>query len=292
MPKLLVVDKSIFHCLSLCDEKLQAFVRDYNVVLPDALAVECLISEKQIGPDDKDPKKLLRSFQGAIKAGAKMGCSSSKLFRTEKTTLCPVKSVVDEDNTKLFRNGVLNLEDIKQEAERCRKAFEPTINLLLKIAETLYGNPCIREKLSEEFRKATQRDARFEKWIQLTNKSMNGIMEKEFSKQISSHADASWFTWQITRLCIACCWDWYFKKNLSNSIKVFRSNDYYDIEHISYLSQADGLLTNDKKLQVPLAEIAFPEKKVFVVETENKTRNAQNVFDDIVKQIPKSYKVG
>ena len=261
MPKLLVIDKSIFHCLSPCDEKLQAFVRDYNVVLPNALAVECLISEKQIGPD---PKKLLRSFQGAIKAGAKMGYSSKKLFQAEKITLCPVKSVVDEDNTKMFRNGVLDLENIKQEAERCRKTFEPTINLLSKIAEKLYENLCNREKLSEEFPKEQKRMPRFKNWIKYADKSMKDILKKEFMEQISSRADASWFTWQITRLCFACCLDWCFKKNLNDSIKVFRTNDYYDIEHVSYLSRADGLLTNDQKLQGHWQERRFQKKRCFL----------------------------
>jgi hypothetical protein len=288
-----VIDKSIFHALYHCDDKLCAFVKNYNVVLPDALAVECLISEKQKGPDDKDPEKLFRSFQGAIKAGAKIGYSSKKLFQAEKTTLCPVKSVVDEDNTKMFRNGVLNLEDIKQEAERCRKTFEPTINLLSKIAEKLYENLCNREKLSEEFRKEQKRMHRFKNWIKGTDKSMKDILKKEFMEQISSHADASWFTWQITRLYFACCLDWCFKKNLNDSIKVFRSNDYYDIEHVSYLSRADGLLTNDQELQEPLAKAAFPEKEVFVVDTRvNESRKVQDVFDDIVNLIPKSYRIG
>ena len=44
VPKLLIVDKTVFHALHGCDEKLFAFARNYNVVLPDALAVECLIT--------------------------------------------------------------------------------------------------------------------------------------------------------------------------------------------------------------------------------------------------------
>lgn len=45
VPKLLVVDKSIFHSLCCCDKKLCEFVKNYNVVLPHDLAIECLISE-------------------------------------------------------------------------------------------------------------------------------------------------------------------------------------------------------------------------------------------------------
>jgi diadenosine tetraphosphate (Ap4A) HIT family hydrolase len=48
MPKLLVVDKTIFHTLHHCDDELCAFVRKYNVVLPHTLVIECVISEKKI----------------------------------------------------------------------------------------------------------------------------------------------------------------------------------------------------------------------------------------------------
>ena len=123
---------------------------------------------------------------------------------------------------------------------------------------------------------------------------MKSILEKEFSEQISSHANASWFTWQITRLWFAYIFDWMFKKNLpGSSEKKNISNDLYDIEYLAYLSQADGLLTNDQKLQKLLANIAFPEKKVFVVDTTaNESRKVQDVFDDIVNLIPKSYRIG
>ena len=156
MPKLLVVDKSVFHSLHSCDEKLFEFVSNYNVVLPDALAAECLISEKQIERNDKDPEKLWRSFDGAIKAGAKMGCSTQKLLQTEKVTLCSVKSIVNETNTELFRNGSLTTKDFKQEAESCRKVIKPIIKTILKFAEIfskkLIKNPEAMKELSAEDR--------------------------------------------------------------------------------------------------------------------------------------------
>lgn len=67
MPKLLVVDKSVFHSLCCCEEKLCIFVKDYSVVLPNALAIECLISKRQTS--DKDPAQLVQRFDAAIKAG-------------------------------------------------------------------------------------------------------------------------------------------------------------------------------------------------------------------------------
>jgi hypothetical protein len=289
MSKLLVVDKSIFHCLSSCNKKLYAFVKDYNVVLPHALAIECLISENQT--PDKDPVKLLKGFDGAIKAGANMGYSSTKLFQAEKMTLCPAKSVVDESTTKLFRNSIpnTNADFIKQEAECCRKTFEPIINLLLKIAGTLYDNLCKRKELAEKLRKEQDRMHRFENWIQNTDKSMKDIFKQLFSEQISEHADTNWFTWQSSRLYFAYSIDLMFKKNLpGSSEKKDISNDFYDIEYVTYLLRADGLLTNDQKLQVPLAKAAFPKKDVFVVDT---SKEAQEVFDDIINIIPQNYRI-
>ena len=289
MSKLLVVDKSIFHCLSLCDEKLRAFVKDYDVVLPHALAIECLISENQTS--DKDPIKLLKGFDGAIKAGANMGYSSLKLFQAEKMTLCPVKSVVDETSTQQFRNGDPNtvISFVKQEAECCRKTFETIISLLLKTAEAMYKNLCKQENLVKDFRQETQRNARFEKWVQGTDVSMKNILKNLFSEEISCRADANWFTWQMARLWFAYCFEWTFRKNLSGSSeKKDISNDFYDIEYVTYLSRVDGLLTNDKKLQVPLATAAFPQKDVFVVDT---SKEVQEVFADIINIIPQSYRI-
>jgi hypothetical protein len=282
MPKLLVVDKSIFH--GLCDEKLCAIAKDYNVVLPDVLAVECLISK-----DRKE--KLLRRFGKAIKAGAKMGCSSSKLFREEKAILCPAKSIVDEDNTKLFRNGTPNANSdfIKQQAEYCQKAFEPRINLLSKYAGTLYKDLCDNEKLSKDFIKKDQMDKvdRLKEFVQGVDKKVKDILKHLFSEKISSHADASWFTWQMTRLWWTYCFEWTYENNLPGSAKNDDiSNNFYDIEYVTYLLWADGLLTGDKDLVSPLAKAAFPKKDIFVVNP------SRSMFDDIVKQIPKSYKVG
>jgi len=287
--ELLVVDKSIFHSLCDCDEKLCAFVKNYNVVLPDSLAVECLISENQ--EPSKNPVKLLRGFDKAIKAGAKMGYSSLKLFKEESLTLCTAKSVVDESTTKLCRNGTLNTEAdfIQQEAQYCRKIFEPNIKLLLEIAEPLYDNLCKRDNLAEEIRKEKDRTRRFETWIHATDKVMINVISHLFSEQIGRYADTNWFIWQLSRLYFAYSLDLVFIKNLPGScIKKDISNDFYDIEPVSYLSRADGLLTNDQKLQVPLAKAAFPKKDVFAVDT---AKDVQHVLDDIIDRIPESYKI-
>lgn len=279
MSKLLVIDKSIFHCLN--DEKICTFTKDYNVVLPYALAVECLISNNQ--RSGKNPVLLLRRFDGAIKAGAKMGYSERKLFQEEKMTLCSVKSVVDESSTQQFRKGSVNANRnfIKQEAEECRKSYDPIIKHVKKFAETIYKNLC-KENLSKDFREETEEQeisGRLKKWIQTTDtdKQMRNILNTFFSEQIGSHADTNWFTWQWSRLAFTWGIEWACKRNQSGSSyeNYNISNDLYDIEYVAYLSRADGLLTNDKNLVMPLAKVAYPQK---------------GVFGDI-KDIPQNYRI-
>ncbi len=294
VPKLLVIDKSVFHTLYQCEDKLCAFAKDYNVVLPNTLAVECLISENQT--PDKDPIELLKGFDLAIKAGANMGYSSSKLSQLEKESLCPVKSVVDESATKSFRSSTIKTETefIKQEAEYCRQTFDPTIESLLKVSRILYGNLCKQDELARAIRKQTDRARRFENWVYSTDREMRNIINQLFSEEIGHHANSNWFIWQRTRLYFTYSLDLMFKENIHGSrIKRDISNDFYDIEPVLYLLQADGLLTNDQKLQIPLANAAYPAKEVFVVDTTlKKARTVQDVFNDINSKIPTSYRLG
>jgi hypothetical protein len=275
MSKLLVVDKSILHGLS--DEKACAFGKGYNVVFPHALAAECLMSDNK--KPGKNPGMLFTRFDGAIKAGAKMGYSLSKLFQAEKMALCPAKSVVDESSTQQFRDGTPNTSAafIKQEAECCRKSFEPKIKLLSNLAETFYENLC-KKGLSKDFCKEaeTHIDDRPKTWIQAVDQKIKDILKDQFSEEISCRADANWFTWQWSRLAFVWAIGWACKRNHSgSSYKGDIPNDFYDIEYVAYLSRADGLLSNDQNLVVPLAKAAFPQK---------------GVFNDI-NDVPQSYRI-
>jgi len=294
MPKLLVVDKSIFHALHHCDEKLCAFVKDYNVVLPHTLAIECVISEKK---PDKEPDKLLRGLYKAIKAGANIGYQSPELLKAEKITLCPVNSVVDELTTQQLRNSTLeiNMDLIKQQANHYMEVTKRKIDELLKRAKRLYKVISENEEFTKLSHKLTKREERYQKWIQIMdhNNLVKNAMKTDFTEQISSRTNANWYSWQYARLWYAYLLDWSHKKSLRGSReKKDVSNDFYDIEPVLYLLRADGLLTNDQKLQVPLAKTAFPKKDLFVVDTSvNDSRKVQDVLDDIVNIIPQSYRI-
>lgn len=291
--KLLVVSKTIFHALNNCDEKLCSFVKNYHVVLPHSLAIECVISEPGKRPD-KEPEKLLRGLDKAIKAGANIGYQSGELLTAEKINLCPVKSIVDKALTQKLRNNNIeySLDLIKQTANHCMEVTEQIVNGFFKpIVETLYNEICKKKEFMNKFSKPTNRKERRKEWVRLMghNNNMKNTLNALFSKQINYHADANWYTWQLTRLWCSYCWELSHKKSLHSSCeKKDISNDFYDIEPVLYLLRADGLLTNDQFLEIPLAEEAFPTKDVFEANTSKKT---QDLFDDIINTIPNEYRL-
>ena len=204
-----------------------------------------------------------------IKIGAKLGHSSADLFRAEKETLCPAKSLVDEDSTKKARECALKIDVdfIMKEAELCRRTFEPQINFLSQIGKTYFKN--IEKKgLCSNFRDEFEQNdliGRFRKWLEVVDRMKNEILEHGFS-DIARYIEMDWYTWQMVRLFWAWGIEWACRRNYSGQSFEDRdiSNDIYDIEYVAYLSHADGILTRDERLVQPLTKAAFPEKEVFV----------------------------
>jgi len=270
--RLLIIDKSCFQKTSLHNKTFQGwleFAKNYHVVLPYALCVECLISDSADGSRPyKDPLLLLNNLDALIKAGANVGHSSADLFRMEKESLTAADSVVDEESTLKVKEGMINLDKnfISSEAEICRTTFEPLINLLYEFATTFFKN-VEKKNLCAEFREDRQATdiERFKKWLHVADEMKDTLIQHMFSEKISSTIQDDWYTWQMARLWWVWVIDWACTRNYSGSS--FEngdiSNDLYDMEYIAYLSRADGILTQDKQLIIPLATVAFPDKDVF-----------------------------
>ena len=218
-------------------------------------------------------------------------------MKKEKTTLEPIHTIVNETYTKQLRNSILeiNLDLIKKLATSYKFVTKRKIDELLERAERLYKILCENQKFIEDFQKPTQIERRFEKWLLYMdyNNFLANIVKKYFTEPSSSHVNSNWYTWQYLRLCYAYLLDWCYKKSLIGSCdKNDISNDFYDIEPVLYLLRADGLLTNDTKLEIPLAKAAFPKKDIFEVNTSlNASRTVQHILDDIIKVIPKDYSI-
>jgi len=279
MVKLLVIDKNRFQGIPF--DLLIEFVKNYYVVVPHILAVECLISENRYPSEKtKDPLILLNRLDRIIKGGANIGYSLSRLIEKERTRISTVDSIIDEDGTHIFRKGELSTDRdfIEREAKYCRETFEPWINLLLQLLKTFYDN-AVKKGLLKNFREEagqTSRDIRLIKWLKATDMMRKDILDK-FFPEISSYVGTYWFTWQTLRLWFAWGFEWTCMRSQSGpSIEnVDISNDMYDMEYVAYLSRAEGLLTRDKKLVEPLARAAFPEKDIFAC----------------IEDVPRSYRI-
>jgi hypothetical protein len=266
MSRLLVIDKCSFQRTQF--SSLVGFARDYRVVLPYTLCIECLMSEDKDGRRPcKDPIRLLGRLEAVVRAGACIGCASAALFRKEKQSLAPALSIIDEHGTLQLRENTVRLdtEVVRSEAQTCRKTFEPLITLLLEFGQTYFDN-VVKKGLCAEFRGAyeTPDVGRFQKCLQVAD-AMKDPICVQLLPDVSSFVKPAWYTWQMVRLWWAYVIDWACKRNYSGPSLENRdiSNDLYDMEYVAYLSRADGIITCDKKLVEPLARAAFPEKDVF-----------------------------
>jgi hypothetical protein len=269
MAKFLIIDKNIFQGTTI--SQLINFVKIHNVVLPHALIVECIISDDEGGKKPpKNPADLLNRFTELIKAGANIGFSPFSLTRKESESKKPIDCIIDYQGSKIIRNSAINFnrEMFKNEAEKASQAFEPLINYCLGVAEKLYSNLIKNDNLSKAFRQNQNCFSnRLKLWIETTDKMRDEILQSQISAISGYVTDENnqWFSWQLLRLFFAWAIEWASKRHQSGPSfeKYDISNDFYDMEYVALLCKADGLVSNDKNLIVPLVTTAFSDKTVF-----------------------------
>lgn len=276
MPKLLIIDKSVFHKSVIhknFTDQLIKFVQSHLVVLPHALVVECIISDDEGGSKPvKNPENLLEKVVILIKAGAYIAYSPHEIFRQEKNTKKSIDCIIDNEGTKLIKESEVNLtrDKINRESELAKKAFQPGIDFCKEFATTYYKN-IEKRGLQRKWRIWANRNDieninRLEDWLNAADKKRDEILQRLLSSIRPYVTDSNdlWFSWQLLR--VYCAWgiDWAFKRNQSGpSFKGDIENDFYDMEYVACLINADGILTKDENLVIPLAKAAFPEKDVF-----------------------------
>jgi len=267
MAKLLVIDKCCFQ--GTAEPRLIEFVREYQILLPHALAIECLISDDCNGRNPtKNPISLLHRLEALVKAGAHFGRSSVSIHKEEQKNRCAATQFIDERATLLIREGtsVLTEDFVRREAEECRKAFDPLIKPVSDLGRAFVAT--IKEKamsdgFQEEIREMGEVE-RFGKWLQVADRGRNDILQK-WIPSLASDVTEDWYTWQVIRLWYAWAIEWAGRRAHTDdtTLQPDISNDFYDMEYVASLSRTDGLLTGDKSLVEPLARAAFPEKDVF-----------------------------
>jgi hypothetical protein len=281
MAKLLVIDKCCFQGAS--EARLIEFGGKYQVFLPHALVIECLISDDCDGRKPcKNPIYLLHRVEALVKAGAYFGRSSVSIHKEEQKNRRAVVQFIDEKATLLIRAGtsVLTEEFVCREAEECRKAFDPLVKLVSDLA--LVFVEAIKEKaMSKGFQKEIQETCtvqRFGRNLQAADQKKDEILQK-WIPSLASDVTEDWYTWQLIRLWYAWAIEWAGRRPNTDdtTLQPDLSNDFYDMEYVASLSRADAIITKEgeKKGLVPhLARAAFPEKDVF----------------SSLEEVPKSYR--
>jgi len=266
MNKLLILDKSAFHGTA-CD-KLIGFVRCHHVVLPYPLCVECAISQKgDTGKDSKDAKRLMQKLLAVVKNGAYAGKAPARIVEEERLINAPIDSLIDVEETRIMRESQIDDKpDLEKISEECDKAFQSIVGFVKQWADQYYQEIC-RKGLEKEFRAEIDEGdvvGRLGKWLQVVDKMKKDILD-QFLSDGSNDVSSDRWEWQMLRLSIAWGIELASKRNKSGPGFENRdiSNDVFDIEYVSHLSQADGLITCDNNLVKPLALAAFPNKEVF-----------------------------
>jgi hypothetical protein len=259
MPKLLVLDKSIFQGTSLT--KLCRFAKSHNILAGNVLLIECLIS-----PDQVD-RKLLTRFQKLIGAGAMYTHLPFEIVNREKEALSPIKSIVDKNGTDTIRTSTLkdNVVYLKAGSEKYQAQVGPIVKYMLKLSEYFYVDIAKSNLLRGIRTETDDKVSRLRKWAEVMEPVVDNEVLKEWEPEICSYIRHDWYTWHDYRLRCILAFEWAYQKAKCGQLPVFdkASHDFHDMQYVSLLCRADGILTNDKKLVIPLAQAAFPEKDVF-----------------------------
>lgn len=258
MSNVLVIDKTDFQGASsdmLCD-----LARRETLVVSYALCVECL------GAAARGRGDLLDRIQKVVKAGACCGTQPLKLVEKEKATGSPIDSIIDTEFTDTIRSDTLSCtsELIAREAQKYRQCLRLIVGHLLLLGETHYRSIVKKGYLSGMRAKDMEdKTARLRQWVQVTD-IMSDKVIKGLAPNMAAYLTPEYYTWQDHRLRWVLGLEWGYQKAKSGSLPTFdrASHDFHDMQYVTYLIQADGLFTQDKKLVAPLARVAFPDKAV------------------------------
>ena len=265
VPKQLIIDKDVFQGTS--QATLCKFAKNHFLILPEVLLYECLTNPEQ--------KSILRHrFEQAMLGGAYICPSAKRIVFKEARELSPCRFLPDLQMTTDIRGAIKkNMSyfdsDLVQETyeERCKSAktlLDSAPNTAEKIASQEPGI------LKEAKKYQGNRSERFKLWVEtVTRKDVHELVIEKLSYLTKSPErfclSNEWITWHY--FCFVCVihLEYTFLRTVQGETPKLTQaeHDCQDIEYVTYLSLADGLLTRDKKLVTLLAKAAFPDKDIF-----------------------------
>ena len=267
VPKQLVVDKDVFQGIStddLCD-----FTRSHFLILPDDLYYECATT-------DRKQQELLDRFRDVILAGGCICPRRNKIIQEEAESLSPYGTLVDMRTISAVRKTFQkNSRPYKPEEVETAKANE------LQMAQMIidFADGFTRKLASEQPERLTEirrcdssktgRSDRLVEWAESVDSQDIHHASEEMFKGFTNRPDEfclsdEWVSWHFLRLYLILLMERTFSRHTGDtSGQISVEHDLQDITYVLLLTRADGLLTREKDLVIPLAKAAFPEKDVF-----------------------------
>lgn len=263
-PKQIIIDKDAFVGIKfddLCD-----FAKNHSLILPDVLCYECHTDFSV------EQRRTLKHCEQLIQHGAYYCSCSTGFLRSEGSSLEQYPWFLpDLKVTQLIRNGAsgTGVVDATRIFEArsgvARKIFVDAINRVCKRVPSESQDSLKKiqsQKIEDRFEQFLNHiDAKKDQMCDFVLRSMSEGWVKDPDRFCLSD---KWVSWQYFRLVRLIAME-YSCRGLSSGApsKKQAEHDYQDMEYVLLLSRADGLLTRDKKLVIPLAKAAFPDKDVF-----------------------------
>ena len=266
LPKQLIIDKDVFQAAQTSE--LKEFAHNHFLILPEVLLYECLTT-------DRDKDVLLDRFRQVMLSGGYICPPIKTMVHKEAENLSPYPYLPDlgmtTDMRRRVRKKAISFEP-SHVSEICGEHYEAVQSLLgsaKSTSERLFDE---RPDLVKEARKyQADRVKRFELWVE-TVRSNNihklvidnlGHLTKSPDKYCLS---GRWISWHYFCIVAVIHQEYVFQAivNENTSDLTSAEHDCEDAKYVGYLSRADGILTNDKGLVIPLAQAAFPEKDIFL----------------------------
>jgi len=277
-PKQLVIDKDVFHGKStpyLCD-----FARTHFLILSEDLYYECVTAgkeKKDTAKVEKKKQELLDRFRDVVLAGGCICPRRNTIIKKEAENLSPYGPLVDMQTISAVRR-TFQRNSRPYEAEDLEIAYRNELKMAQMMIDSADG--FTRKLVSEEpelLNQIRKRDnsktARLDRLIEsaeaVDSQDIIHNASEEMLKGFTEHPEKfclsdEWVSWHFLRLYLILLQErTFFRHTGDGSGQISVEHDLQDISYVLLLSRADGLLTHDKKLTIPLAKAAFPEKDVF-----------------------------
>jgi len=257
-PKQIVIDKDAFIGINL--DALCEFAKGHALLLSATLLHECMTT------DTAEPSQLIGRFKDLLAAGARVSPSIEEIVHQEAERLVPYGGIAvkPEDCSIDFHRNVENAE----------RRYSRLVGRMQKTAQRFHDmlagtNPELLAEMRACSGRKRDRSDRVANWLNFIDSQDIHVCSQIQLAGVTTARDkfclsSDWVTWHLLRLCNVICMEQAFLAHHGGPTGAqCLEHDLQDILYVVLLSRADGLLSRDKNLVLPLARAAFPEKDVF-----------------------------